>query len=323
MLNRLLISLLLVFSLATFSGCDSEKLSSLMNFGQPETPKPAAQQTSVKYQGTALASVDGRIIGLEEFTQRVEAYNKEIKASTEIPDSVKSNYLIETADDKEELLERMVEKELLVAEAITRGLDRDQDLLKALEDLKEQFLFAKLVEAERAKAKVSAKEVENYYSVYKDVFKIAEERKISMMVLSSEQKAKEIMIQLLQGADFAALTRTDSIDRKSAAAGGDIGFIVQKSPLTSPESKTMFEKFEQVAFALELNQASNIFKGPDGYYIIKVTEIKAARQKALSEVKSDIEKGLLLRKQEEALETLIGNLRKNSNVIIYDRLLKE
>ncbi|MFC1632399.1 peptidylprolyl isomerase, partial [Candidatus Omnitrophota bacterium] len=174
-----------------------------------------------------------------------------------------------------------------------------------------------------AETLVSAKEVENYYSVYKDVFKIAEERKISMMVLSSEQKAKEIMIQLLQGADFAALTRTDSIDRKSAAAGGDIGFIVQKSPLTSPESKTMFEKFEQVAFALELNQASNIFKGPDGYYIIKVTEIKAARQKALSEVKSDIEKGLLLRKQEEALETLIGNLRKNSNVIIYDRLLKE
>ena len=31
----------------------------------------------------------------------------------------------------------------------------------------------------------------------------------------------------------------------------------------------MFAKFEEVAFDLELNKPSTIFKGPDGFYIIK------------------------------------------------------
>ncbi|MBL7092307.1 MAG: peptidylprolyl isomerase, partial [Candidatus Omnitrophica bacterium] len=110
---------------------------------------------------------------------------------------------------------------------------------------------------------------------------------------------------------------------KSAGQGGDIGFIVQKMPFPQPDKKTMFEKFEEVAFTLELNKPSAIFKGPDGFYVIKIVEIKEARQRPLSEVRSDIEQGLLFKKQDEALKTLIGNLRKSANVIVHEELLRD
>jgi parvulin-like peptidyl-prolyl isomerase len=252
----------------------------------------------------------------------LEAYNSEVQASKDIPDSVKENYLIKTLEDKKRLLEGMVERELLIAEAIDRGLDKDKELREAIKALKEQLLFAKVVEAEKGKVNVTTDEVENYYNLYKDAFAIPEERKASIIVLPTEQKAKEILIRLLQGENFAALARENSTD-KSAGSGGDIGFIVRKLPFPQDDKKTMFKRFEEVAFSLELNRPSAVFKGPDGHYIIKVTQIKEARQKLLSEVYNDIQQGLLLKKQDDSLKTLVGNLRKSGNIIVHDELLKD
>ncbi|NQS99557.1 MAG: peptidyl-prolyl cis-trans isomerase [Candidatus Omnitrophica bacterium] len=318
-MSRLSVSLLVVLMLFSFSGCD--QISSLFNPPQKEVGAPVSA-FEAEVEGTPLALINGRTITLEDFSARIEAFNAEIQGSKDIPDSVKQNYLINSLADREELLERMIEKELIVAEAIERSLDKDKDVQAAMKALKEQLLFARIIESERTKAAVSAKEVENYYNIYKDVFKVPEERRVSLIVVSGEDKAKEIMIALLQGADFSTSARTNSTHR-SASNGGDIGFIVQKSPLTSPDKQTSFEKLEQVAFSLELNQPSAIFKGPDGYYIIKVTELKASRERLLSEVYNDIEQGLSLKAQEEGLTALIGNLRRSANIIIYDQLLKE
>lgn len=317
--TKLAISIVLVLSFAVLSGCGEGKTPAWFKFGQPKVEK-APEPEAV--EGTVLTLVAGRTITLEDFTARIEAYNSEIQASKDIPDSVKSNYLIKTVEDKKRLLEGMVERELLIAEAIDRGVDKDKDLLQAVKALKEQLLFAKLVEVEKAKVKVTTKEVENYYNLYKDAFAIPEERKVSAVVLPSEARAKEILIMLLQGADFTTLAKENSTD-ESAGSGGDIGFIVKTLPFPQPDKKTMFKKFEEITFSLELNKPSAIFQGPGGQYIIKVTEIKPARQMLFSEVYKDIEQGLLLKKQDDSLKTLVGNLRKSGNIIIHDELLKD
>ncbi len=315
---RCLISLLLVLGFA-LSGCGEGKGPAWFKFGRPKVEEgPEVEEV----EGTLLASINERKITLEDFNARIEAYNSEIQASPDIPDSVKSSYLIKSAEDKERLLEGMVERELLIAEAIDRGLDKDKDLIQAVKALKEQLLFAKVVEAERNKVNVTTKEVENYYNLYKDAFAIPEERKASIIVVPTEQKAKEILIRLLQGENFSTLVRENSTD-ESASSGGDIGFIVRKLPFPQPDKKTMFKKFEEVAFSLEMNKPSTMFKGPAGFYIIKVTEIKQARQMLLSEVYKDIERGLLLKKQDDALKILVGNLRKSGNIIVHDELLRD
>lgn len=320
---KLLMIALALFYVGLLAGCDN--LPSWLNFGQPkveETSSAPEEAPAAQDEGTLLASIKGRVITLEDFNERIDAYNKEIESSKDIPDSVRANYLIKNPEDKKRLLDGMVERELLVAEAISRGLDKDKDLLKAIEALKTQLLFSKMLEVEKAKASVSAKEVESYYNLYKDAFKVPEERKVSMIRVPGEDKAKEILIGLLQGADFAEAARVNSAD-PSAPSGGDIGFIVQKGALPQgTDKKTMFDKFEEVVFSLELNAPSAIFKGPDGFYIVKVTEIKASRQMPLVEVSKDIEQGLLLKKQEEALKSLIDNLQNSGNVVVHKELLK-
>lgn len=315
------IYILLALSFTSLCGCAEDKLPAWLKFIKP---KPEVEQRTMPEgtKGTILASINARIITLEDFNERIQTLNEGIEASPDIPEQVKANYLIQTEEDKKRILEQMVETELFVAEAIERGLDKDPDLLKAIRAIKEQILLNKLFEAEKASIVVTTKEIENYYNSYKDVFTIPEERKVAMIVAPNEAKAKEVMIALLQGGDFAALARDNSVD-ETASSGGDIGFIVQKSPLPQPGKKTMFEKFEQEAFELELNKPSAIFQGPDGYYIIEATEIKPARERLLSEVYNDIQEGLMLKKQDEALKALIGNLRKTANVIVHDELLRE
>jgi len=314
---KIAISLLLVLALG-LSGCDNINLPDWLQFGKG---RRQATQATAPVVGTVLLSVNSRVVTLEDFNERVNNFNNEIQGSKDIPDSVKENYLIRSVEDKKKFLNEIAKTELLIDEAVERGLDKEKDVAQALKALKEQLLLAKIIEVERAKINVSAKEIENFYNVNQEAFIVPEERRVSMIAVPSEAKAKEILIQLLQGADFAGLAKVNSTDQ-SAASGGDIGFVVKKSPLPQPNKKTMFEKFEQLTFTLELNKPSAIFEGPNGFYITKVTEIKQARQLLLSEVYSDIEQGLMLKRQDDAINTLIGNVRKVSDIIIHESLLK-
>ena len=318
-MSKGLLCFLVALAMTLVAGCGEQGPLSWFKLSPPQIERPPESE---EVSGTVLASIDGRKITLEEFSSRIEAVNNEIMASTEISASVKESYLIKDFVDKKNVLDKMVETELLIAEAIRRGLDKDKQLVEAVKALKEQLLLAKIVEAERAQAKITTKEVEEYYNMYKDAFAIPEERRVSMVVVPTESKAKEILISLLQGYEFSNLAKSNSSD-ESSASGGDIGFIVRKLPFPQPEKKTMFEKFETVAFALELNKPSAIFAGPNGFYIIKVSEIRPARERLLSEVYANIEQGLTLKKQEEALKSLIANLRRVGNIIVYDQLLRD
>ena len=62
----------------------------------------------------------------------------------------------------------------------------------------------------------------------------------------------------------------------------------------------MLASFEEVAFALELDEISDPIQTPYGYEIIQVTSIVVGGQKTLDEVKSEIESTLLSQAKDEA-----------------------
>jgi parvulin-like peptidyl-prolyl isomerase len=122
----------------------------------------------------------------------------------------------------------------------------------------------------------------------------------------SEDEAKQVNIQLLQNADFAALARQFS-KAPSAASGGDLGLIALEF---DPKKRVRFDKFYEVAFSpsLDAGGISSIFKGPDGYYIVKVEKIEKSEVKPFAEVKADIKEALLYDKRQEAITALADKL---------------
>lgn len=295
----------LVFACATYflAGCDKISLP-----GKKKVAPPEKTQVAPVVKGTVIARINNAPLTLEDLNQEVEAFNSmvpperpEAKITTR---EKKLDYL------KNELVRRM----LLYQTASDRGLDRKEAVQKALEKTKQDLLVVELVKEEANKVEVSSAEVEDYYNRYKEQLKEPEERQIREIMVNSEAEAKDILIQLLQGADFATLAK-DKSKGPTAASAGDLGFLQKgKKPA----------QFDAVAFSdtLEAGQYSNVFKGPDGYYIIKMEAKRGGKQRSLSEMWDDIKRGLLFLKQQQRVEDLIGKLSQEAKIEIYEGEVK-
>jgi len=302
MKRNLLFCMILGLVFMGILGCDKFKPAA----AKKTEVKAAAVVPEVK--GTIIAKINNIPIGLEDFNQEVEIVN------ANVPDD-RPELKITTREQKINYLKNdVVRRTLFYQSALDKGLDRNKDVLVALDKTKMQLLVMELIKQVSQKVEVSSKEIEDYYNTYKEQLKEPEERQIREIVLATEQEARDILIQLLQGADFATLASSNS---KSASAkdGGDLGFI--KKGVKSPQ-------FDAAAFvdSLEVGKISNIFKIPDGYSIIKLEGKRGGKQKPLSEMWDDLKKGLVFLKQQQVLEEMIGELSRNAKIEIHEEQIK-
>lgn len=296
MKSRLSVFMAVIFSIFVLAGCDLLKL-------QKQTKEEEPTYTA-SVKGTVIATVNNMPITLEELNAEIDAYNTlvpqdkpEAKITTR---EQKINYL------KNELVRRL----LLYQEGLAKGLDRTDTVQQDLEKAKQQLVLIELGKMLTENTEASSKEIEDYYNTYKDELKEPEQRQIREIVVATEQEAKDIMIQLLQGADFATLAKERS---KSASnkSGGDLGFI---------QRQTKFAEFDDVAFSntLEAGRISSIFKGSDGYYIIKLEAKRGGGQKSLSELWDNIKRMLVFLKQQQKIEDLVSKLSSEAKIVIEE-----
>jgi peptidyl-prolyl cis-trans isomerase C len=280
------------------SGCDR---LDFLNPGKIQAVKKAGTRGS---RGTLIGKVGNIPLTLEDLNQDVINYN-------EIIPNDQPEKKIVTRDQKIDYVKNeMVRRALLYQEALNRGLDKDEEVASILEKTRMELTVLKLMRDETDKIEVTPKEIEEVYNTNKEQFKEPEERNIREIVLSTEQDAKDILIQLLQGADFATLAKERS-KSSSSKNGGDLGFISKGKKFT---------QFDAVAFSdtLEAGKTSNIFKGPDGYYILKLEAKKGGKQKSLSELYEDIKRRLLFLDKQQKLEDLISRLSKTNKIVINE-----
>jgi parvulin-like peptidyl-prolyl isomerase len=246
---------------------------------------------------------------LEELNQEIEGFNSLVSAE-------KPEAKITTRDQKIDYLKKeMIRRVLLYQDALIKRLDKKEEVIQALEKTRQDLLVMELVKQETGGMEVSSKEIEDYYNTYKEELKEPEQRQVLEIAVPNEQEAKEILIQLLQGGDFATLARERS-KAASAKSGGNLGFI-QKGQKSA--------QFDEVAFsdALEVGKTSNIFKGPDGlYYILKLEAKSGGKQKSLSDLWDDIKRGLLFLKQQKKLDDLIGKLSREAKIEVFEGEIK-
>lgn len=268
----------------------------------------APEVYTIKPKGPIVAKINNISIGLEDLNEDITLFNASVPAE-------RPELKITTREQKINYLKNEVVRRVLIYQhALDNGLDRNEEVRQALEKNKRDLMVLEDIKEITKGITVSSKEVEDYYNTYKDQLKEPEERQISEIVVSSEQAARDILIQLLQGADFATLARNNSI-APSAKDGGDIGFIA-KGKRSS--------QFDAAAFAdsLEAGKISSIFKTPEGYSIVRLEAKRGGKLKPLSEMWDDINRGLVFLKQQKAVEDLIGKLSRDAKIDISEGEIK-
>lgn len=123
--------------------------------------------------------------------------------------------------------------------------------------------------------------------------------------VSDAALAQSLLAQIQAGADFGELARQNSLDRLTGENGGDLGFF--------PPGTLLVPDVEQAAFALDVNQVSDIISvaGSDGsptYYIIQVLEKDPQRALSLEQ------RAVLL---QETFEAWLQTLWEQADIVRY------
>jgi peptidyl-prolyl cis-trans isomerase D len=136
-------------------------------------------------------------------------------------------------------------------------------------------------------------DLKSYYDQNVQRLSGKEERRASHVLIASpksapeadRQKAKDKAIELAalvkKSPDtFADVARKNSQDPGSAPAGGDLDFFARDA---------MVKPFADAAFAMKKGDISDVVESEFGYHIIKLTDVKAPKQRSFEEMKSEID----------------------------------
>ena len=160
------------------------------------------------------------------------------------------------------------------------------------ESLKAEFvvLSAPMVEDQIV---VSDEQIKKFFEQNQARYKSDEQRRASHILIkagkamsatekgAAKAKAEKLLAAVKKSpGDFAKLAKENSDDPGSAERGGDLEFF-GKGMMVKP--------FEDAAYQLKEGEISGIVESDFGFHIIKLTAIKAAATRPLSEVKSNIE----------------------------------
>jgi parvulin-like peptidyl-prolyl isomerase len=291
---------ILIVVLFLFVGCDK-----IMPINSSQK-KQSELKSTVTIQGPLLAKVNGWAMGLDDFRQRLDALKAMV--SQEQRGQELSN------EDKKNILQELVNLQILSKVAKEKGIDKDKDVKEAVDNFKNSLLVQKLRENITKDVVVTDAEITNFYNTNKLAFQKPEERRVREIVVGSESQAKNILIRLLQGENFSVLARTASISG-SANKGGDLGYI-------TPEPEKRFQKFWETAFTTDKGETSSYFKGPDGYYIVKVEDVRGGEAQPLGEVKDQISQYLKAQKVQRKIEDMIYEAKQRLKVTINDYLIE-
>jgi peptidyl-prolyl cis-trans isomerase D len=161
----------------------------------------------------------------------------------------------------------------------------------------------------RAKIVVPSADIERSYNNNIEQYSTPEQVRASHILFKTEGKedaavkaaAEDVLKQAKSGADFAALAKKYSEDKDSAKNGGDLDYFGKGK---------MVPEFDQVVFAMEPGQISDLVKTQYGYHVIKLVDKKAATTRSLADVRQQINDQLAYERAQAQAADLAEKLAK-------------
>ena len=198
------------------------------------------------------------------------------------------------------------------AQAVQKYYEENSRRFAVAEQAKVEYVVLSL-DGMLAQVKPGDGEVSAWYETHKERYQQAEERRASHILIlangdadqaTAKAKAEEVLKEVQKSpARFAELARQYSQDPGSAEKGGDLGFFGRGM---------MVKPFEDSVFKLREDDSPVLVRSEFGYHIIKLTGIKAGQQRALADVRPEIEEEL---KRQAASRQFADSAEAFSNLV--------
>lgn len=187
---------------------------------------------------------------------------------------------MKTPAGRKELLELLIRRKIVMAEARRSGLTDKPEIKKRLADIeaelqrqrdqaRERVVVAEFFRGLQQKdLKVPEEDVRRFWQTEKEV-------RASHILVSDETKAREIKSRLDKGESFEALARKHSEDVPTGRRGGDLGYLMKGA---------LVPEFESVLWGLKVGETSGVAKSPFGFHVIRKTAERPLSEKPFEQV---------------------------------------
>ncbi len=299
-------------------------------------PAPAA----TKIVDRIIARVNGEIITQRMFEQEKEKLRAQIAQDASGPELD-----AQFREQSKNLLRDLVDQSLMVQKANDLDINVDTDVIKRLDDIRQQYNLASLDDLQKEVEKqgiiwedfkdqikrqllmrevigrevgsrivVSRDEEHKFYDEHKDEFKSPGMVHLQEILVSAQKhkpdeakkRIEEALAELNAGQRFSEVAKKYS-DGPNAEQGGDIGFV---------KMGTMAPDITDAVSKLEVNQTSGIIETKMGWLILKVTERFSPGIPKFEEVEQRISEQMYNQKMAPALRDYLRELRKESYIYL-------
>ena len=277
------------------------------------------------------AEVDGRRIEAAELEAAVRTFTASFG---QLPPALER----ELPRVRRGVLERLIDRELMLAEAGRRDIrPSPEELERALAPTREgmpakeleatlaeagtdsgswrraaerDLTIEKLQAAIAAPVTVSEQELDAWIAGHRDQRELPEEVRASQILVRTEAEALEARRRILGGASFADVAREISLS-PDADRGGDLGYFARGQ---------MPPEFDEAVFSLPRGQTSEVVGSPYGFHLFLVLDRRPGRNRSDAELRADVRTALLAGKREEAFRAWLSGARSRAR-IKYNRSL--
>ncbi|MEM7232046.1 MAG: peptidylprolyl isomerase [Planctomycetota bacterium] len=268
----------------------------------------------------AVARIDGEAITVEEFRAELERRRERQPA------------LYEDASERRALLDELVLFESFYARAKADGFHRHPELVESFRKMVVSTYRASKLE-ENAKDEISPAEVASYYREHRSDFRLPGAMKAAMIFVRvsaragdrARQKRRERATAARHEAlalspsarGFGDVARRFSDDQASRYVGGELGWVGEGGVDARLDAEAA-----DALFALEeVGDVSPVIEGDEGFYLLKVVDVRPERVRTLAECRPAIVQKLSLSKRERRRADLDHEVRRLTDVEIDEDVL--
>lgn len=291
----------------TLIGCDllglSPKKKEVKNTTKPavQTSETVNSTQQTELPKDVLVRIGNWSLSQSEFNERLQLLKQGL------PDFDEKD-----VTSRQMVLDELIRQQLLVEDAKASDIASLKDITDAVEDFRKTLMVQELASRLTKDIVATEADAQTYYNENKALFTDAVKYKVREIVVADEATAKGILVQVLQGGDFAQIATSQS-KGKTAAKGGELAEF----------TKAPFEAMQTAIATLEAGGTSSVIKGPEGYYIVHVDSKSGGVLKPFNDVKKELTAGLTLRKQQQVVLEHLNKLAEKYKVEVNQDLISE
>lgn len=212
----------------------------------------------------------------------------------------------DTFDEKVKMnvLRGIVSEEVIYNAAMKSGIESTPEVKEKLDAIKKRIVTQAFLDREVAN-RITDEELKKAYDEKVKQYSGKREIKASHILVSTEDKARDLVKQIKGGKEFDTLAKDASEDKATAASGGDLGYFTEDR---------MVPEFSKAAFALKKGQISDPVKTDFGWHVIKIVDERPVKVPSFDEVKESLKE----EQKEKAFKEYIDQLVDSSDVKYFD-----